>query len=201
MSILCSVIPITKDGRFLVFKGNTTAVIPNLWSAGVIESKDDEIIDDTIRNFYISGFNADIDIFKNNAYYRRPIPISTVAIESNRVINGKNVIINLFYFMGILRNPDHLALGTVDYSDYIIDTYDNIIDKIKKSGIPEIPELFYNMQIAKSIAVDSDTEYKINIENSKNPTDEMDMTEFDKKEKDNNGIEGIVENETLVIEK
>ena len=84
MGVLCSVVAMTPTGKFFVAKGTNKAVVPNLWSPGVVESKDTEIFEETIRNFYITEFNADIDFIKGGSNIERILPVSTYAIESDR---------------------------------------------------------------------------------------------------------------------
>lgn len=199
MSILCSVVAKTPTGKFFVAKGINKAVIPGLWFSGVVESKDTEIFEETIRNFYITQFNADIDFIKGGNDIERILPISTYAIESDKVSpGGKNIIINGFYFAGILRNPNQISIGEENiYSEYMVDKLENIINKI---GYDVLPEMYYNFTVVRNMFSAGFNDLSmVNDSEEKNLTDELDMDEFNNTKENNSSINGTVEGQTLSI--
>ena len=148
MGILCSVVAVSSTGKFLVVKGSDKAIIPNLWSCGIVESKTDEMVEDTLKKFYMSEFNADIDIIKLGEVAKRPAPIFMFTVDDAGEQDSWHHFTNGFYFIAVLRNPGQIMLSDT-YTDYKLDTIDNIYKEIGQDLT--VPDLYYTMSLASAV--------------------------------------------------
>ena len=145
MSMFISTVCMTSSGKFLVAKGGEKSIIPNLWSCGIFEAESNQMIEDSIRKFYLEQFNADVEIIvQNSGEVRRAIPISIFTVNVGDENNPK--FINGVYFAAILRNPYQLQ-ALQSYDD--VKLYD-IVEMVQNIGnVNIVPDLYYNLMVVE----------------------------------------------------
>lgn len=207
MNTLISVVCMTPSGKFLVAKGNNRSVLPGLWTCGIFESSEDKLIEESIRDFYLEEFNADVSVITQpEGEVKRALPLTIFSLNFGTI--EKPVIANGIYFAAVLRNPYQLkALGR--YYDEIL-LYDLVELATTIANVNIIPDLYYNLiQVQENYKETFTRETQAFI----NPTDSLDIdgTEEDKKEETISNSEeesetkevenSTVDDETLIIQK
>lgn len=214
MNTLISVVCMTPSGKFLVAKGNNRSVLPGLWTCGIFESSDDKLIEESIRDFYLEEFNADVSVITQpDGEVKRALPLTIFSLNFGTI--EKPIIANGIYFAAVLRNPYQLkALGR--YYDEIL-LYDLVELATTIANVDIIPDLYYNLiQVQENYKETFTRETQAFI----NPTDSLDIDEIEEEKKEeetkekeevssNNEEESetkevensIVDDETLVIQK
>ena len=137
-----STVCMTSDGKFLVVKGGKISNVPDIWSCGVFEAKSSEMIEDSIRKFYLEQFNADVKIIvQSEGEIKRAIPISIFTI--NVGTENKPNYINGVYFAAILTNPDKVS--NLNNNNKEVKVY-NIVEMVQNIGnVDIVPDLYYNL--------------------------------------------------------
>ena len=86
MNTLFSVVCMTPNGKFLIAKGNNKSVLPGLWTCGIFESSPDKLIEDSIRDYYLEEFNADVSIITQpEGEVKRALPLTIFSLNFGTV--------------------------------------------------------------------------------------------------------------------
>ena len=207
MNTLISVVCMTPSGKFLVAKGNNKSVLPGLWTCGIFESSEDKLIEESIRDFYLEEFNADVSVITQpEGEVKRALPLTIFSLNFGTI--EKPVIANGIYFAAVLRNPYQLkALGRY-YDEILLCDLVELATTIANVNV--IPDLYYNLiQVQENYKETFTRETQAFV----NPTDSLDIdgTKEDKKEENISNSEeeseikevenSTVDDETLIIQK
>lgn len=208
MNTLISVVCMTPSGKFLVAKGNNRSVLPGLWTCGIFESSEDKLIEESIRDFYLEEFNADVSVITQpDGEVKRALPLTIFSLNFGTI--EKPVIINGIYFAAVLRNPYQLkALGRY-YDEILLCDLVELATTIANVDI--IPDLYYNLiQVQENYKETFARETQAFV----NPTDSLDIDEIEEEKKEEKVEEtsnedsetkevdnSTVDDETLVISK
>ena len=167
--MLCSIVCMTPTGKILCIKGGPKATFPNLWTCGVFETNENEMLETTAKDFYMREFNADIDIICQPAGdMHRPIPISL--FTANGGTEEKPRYVEGICIAAILRNPSQIVLND-RYTDYkVLD----LVELATEIGpIDNMPDLFFNI----ITVLDTFYNNNNNSQEATNPTDSLNIEE------------------------